>query len=85
MAYPLQNLSFQTLFDAVADAMLLISDSGLVAQANTASQQLLGYTAQEIIGLEVETLIPDRYRELHRRYRMAFIQNPEKRPMGSGN
>lgn len=85
MAYPLQNLSFQTLFDAVADAMLLIDDHGLVAQGNAASQQLLGYTSQEIIGLEVETLIPERYREPHRRYRMAFIQNPEKRPMGSGN
>ncbi len=85
MAAPLQSLSFQTLFDAVADAMLLISDNGKVAQANLASQQLLSYTAQEIIGLDVETLIPERYRDHHRRYRMAFIQNPEKRPMGSGN
>ncbi|WP_036302629.1 PAS domain S-box protein [Methylotenera sp. L2L1] len=85
MAYPLQSLSFQTLFDAVADAMLLMSSTGQVAQANTALQQLLGYTAQEIIGLEVEALIPQRYRDHHRRYRMAFIQNPEKRPMASGN
>lgn len=85
MAYPLQSLSFQTLFDAVADAMLLISSTGQVVQANTALQQLLGYTEQEIIGLEVEALIPLRYREHYLRYRIAFIQNPEKRPMASGN
>jgi PAS domain S-box-containing protein len=85
LAYPLQNLNFQTLFDAVADAMLLVSNTGHVLQANTASQQLLGYTAQEIIGLEVEALIPQRYRGLHSHYRMAFVQNPEKRPMANGN
>lgn len=85
MAYPLQNLSFQTLFDAVADAMLLISNTGHVVQANTASQQLLGYTAQEIIGLEVEALIPEGYRKHHHHHRVGFIKNPEKRAMGSGN
>lgn len=85
MAYPLQNLSFQTLFDAVADAMLLISNTGQVIQANTASQELLGYTAQEIIGLEVEALIPESYRKHHYHHRMGFTKNPEKRAMGSGN
>ena len=85
MAYPLQSLSFQTLFDAVADAMLLINSTGQVTQANSASQQLLGYTEREIIGLKVDALIPPRYREHHTRYRKSFIQNPEKRPMASGN
>lgn len=85
MAYPLQTLSSQTLFDAVADAMLLINHHGKVAHANAASQQLLGYAIQEIIGLEVEALIPERYREQHRRHQAAFLHNPEQRPMASGN
>lgn len=85
LADPLQSLSFQTLFDAVADAMLLISDTGKVTEANTAALSLLGYTAQEIIGLKVEVLVPKRYKAQHLRHRTKFIQNPEKRPMGSGN
>lgn len=85
LAYPLQSLSFQTLFDAVADAMLLISDAGKVTEANAAALSLLGYTAQEIIGLPVEALIPQRYQAQHIKHRIKFAQNPEKRPMGSGN
>lgn len=85
LAYPLQNLSLQTLFDAVADAMLLISDAGIITEANAAAISLLGYTTQEIIGLKVETLVPKRYQAQHLRYRTKFTQNPEKRPMGSGN
>jgi len=85
LAYPLQSLSFQTLFDAVADAMLLISDTGKVTEANTAALSLLGYTAQEIIGLPVEALVPRRYQAQHIKHRTKFAKNPEKRPMGSGN
>lgn len=85
MAYPLQSLSFQTLFDAVADAMLLISDTGKITEANTAALTLLGYSAQEMIDLKVEALVPKRHQTQHRKNRTIFIQNPEKRPMGSGN
>lgn len=85
LAYPLQSLSFQTLFDAVADAMLLISDSGKITEANSAALSLLGYSAQEMIGLKVEALVPKHYQTQHRKNRTNFIQNPEKRPMGSGN
>jgi len=85
LAYPLQSLSFQTLFDAVADAMLLISNTGRVVEANAAALSLLGYTAQEILDLKVETLVPKRYQAQHIKYRKKFAQNPEKRPMGTGN
>ncbi|ACT48311.1 PAS domain-containing sensor histidine kinase [Methylotenera mobilis] len=85
MAHPLQSLSFQSLFDAVADAMLLITDTGIITEANAAALSLLGYTAKEIAGLKVEVLVPERYRAQHLKHRTKFIRNPEKRPMGSGN
>jgi PAS domain S-box-containing protein len=87
--YPLTNqysdLTFQTLFNTVANAMLLINDAGLVIQANPTAQLLLGYPLETIVGLEVESLIPQRYREHHRHYRKAFNENRETRPMGNGN
>jgi PAS domain S-box-containing protein len=87
--YPLINqysdLTFQTLFNTVANAMLLINDAGLVMQANPTAQLLLGYPLETIIGLDVESLIPQRYREHHRHYRKAFNENRETRPMGNGN
>jgi len=65
--------------------MLLVNDAGQVIQANPTAQLLLGYPLETIVGLEVESLIPQRYREHHRHYRNAFNENRETRPMGNGN
>lgn len=80
----LQSLSYQALFDAAADAMLLVDNKGVVVQANSAIQLLLGYSQEEICGLEVEALMPQSYRKSHRQYRNAFYTKPEKRPMDNG-
>ncbi|MBM3350754.1 MAG: PAS domain S-box protein [Betaproteobacteria bacterium] len=84
MTSPFQDLCSQTLFDAVPEAMLLIDKSGYVVLTNSAARQLLGYSEKEIIGLEVEALMPRQYHEHHRHYRNAFNENPEQRNMGTG-
>ena len=84
MTNPLQGLNFQTLFDAVSDAMLLVDDTGHIVQANSAAYLLLGYAEAEIIGLAVEALMPQQYRDHHHHYREAFNKKPEKRSMGTG-
>ncbi len=78
MTDPLKGLSFHTLFDAAADAMLLIDDTGHVVQANPVALQLLDYTQEEITGLEVEALMPPQYRDRHHHYRDTFYGKPEK-------
>ena len=83
MANPLQDLSFQALFDAAADAMLLVNDAGHVVEANAAALLLLEYSEDAILGLSVEALIPDRFRGHHHQYRDAFFKSPEKRSMGN--
>jgi two-component system, LuxR family, sensor kinase FixL len=84
LANPLKDLSFQTLFDAAADAMLLVNDTGHVVEANSAALELLEYTEEALLGLEVEALMPTNFRDSHRQYRNTFYKNPEKRSMGSG-
>ena len=80
----LTNLSVQTLFDVAADAMLLVDDTGHVQQANPVALELLGYTFEQINGLEIEALIPESYRSQHHQHRNTYSKNPEKRPMGKG-
>jgi two-component system, LuxR family, sensor kinase FixL len=81
---PLNDLSFKTLFDAVADAMLLVDSTGIILEANTSALQLLDHTETTILGLAVEDLMPDRFRAQHNHYRDAFYKNPSKRSMGNG-
>jgi two-component system, LuxR family, sensor kinase FixL len=80
----LQNLDFLVLFEAVAEAMVLTNDAGYVIAANTSAQQMLAYSADEIIGLSVEKLMPTALRQHHEQLRSRFFKKPEKRSMGNG-
>lgn len=79
-----KHLSFEAIFDAAADAMLLVNSAGVIVQANPSALSLLEYTAQDICGLEVETLIPVSYRSHHQHERQTYFRSPEKRMMGRG-
>ena len=52
--------------------------------ANKQVEVLFGYAQQEVIGKEVEHLLPERYRLLHLRHREGYVQNTRVRPMGRG-
>jgi two-component system sensor kinase FixL len=84
LANPLKDLSFQALFDATADAMLMVDNTGCVIEANPAALQLLEYTHEALLGLEVEALMPAHTRSNHHQYRDGFYKKPEKRSMGNG-
>lgn len=80
MTNPLKGLSFQLLFDATADAMILVDPKGVVALANPSAQQLLGYSSVEICGLMVEKLMPVKH---HHHLHADYMRKPEKWVSGS--
>lgn len=77
------GLSFQTLLNAVSDAILLIDDSGHIVLTNAAAQQLFGYADHELCSLEIEDLMPPHYRDLYQHYREVYLGKPWKRDMGN--
>jgi len=80
----IKHLSFETIFSAAADAMLLVDNAGVIVQANPSALTLLEYSAEEMCGLAVEALIPVSYRNHHQHQRQSYFNNPEKRAMGKG-
>ncbi|MCA9612643.1 MAG: diguanylate cyclase [Sandaracinus sp.] len=70
--------------DQAPDALLLVDDEGWVAFANRAACALFGYDAAELVGLPVERLMPERFRDEHRQHRERFQRAPRSRPMGVG-
>lgn len=85
MSRRLDRLSFHALFDAAADALLLVDDVGHIVMGNPSALDLLGYKQDALSGMEVEALLPIRYREGHRHYRNAFSARPAKRSMAKGS
>ena len=75
---------FRTLFAAYPDALVVADAAGAIVLANPAAARLLGYTVQELVGLNVDALVPDGIRPQHAAYRDAYGRYPRSRPMGAG-
>ena len=64
---------------------ILISDpTGKIEKINPYGAKMFGYELSELIGEQVEKLIPVRMRDAHIENRNEYIANPEPRVMGDG-
>src|SRR5690242_17709387 len=70
--------------DAAPDAMVIIDSSGLILFANKQVSALFGYEHDEIIGLSIEQLMPERFRTRHLAHRHNYVNSVRVRPMGAG-
>ncbi len=75
---------FRTLFAAYPDALIVADARGTIVLANPAAGGLLGYSVAELVGLNVDVLVPDAIRPRHAAYRSAYAHKPKPRPMGTG-
>lgn len=71
------------LFDASADAIVVVDGTGTIVTANPACERLLGYPPAALLGRPVEVLVPERFGG-HRDLRDGFSLRPLSRPMGRG-
>ncbi|MHB8636412.1 MAG: PAS domain S-box protein [Fimbriimonadaceae bacterium] len=68
--------------DSAPDAMLIVTEGGVVTTANTAAHELFGYEPGTMLGLSVSSLIPERHRESHDAHREVYVARPRRRAMG---
>lgn len=70
--------------EASPNGMIMTDRDGKIVMVNSATENLFGYSRQELIGCSVEKLIPERFRRNHPEYRQAYISESKSRPMGHG-
>lgn len=75
---------FQRIFEFMPDGLLVVDTTGRIVQSNAQADRLFGYEPGEMNGIEVEELIPQRFRERHLSHRSRYISDPGTRPMGAG-
>lgn len=75
---------FQEIFHGSAEGILIIDAEGLIKLANPVSERMFGYEPGELIGQQLEILIPQSVRKNHKHHRDAFYKNPSPRRMGMG-
>ncbi|HUN79316.1 MAG TPA: ATP-binding protein [Solirubrobacteraceae bacterium] len=78
-------LATQTaLLEVAPDAILGVDGDGKIALANAQTEILFGYARDELLGLPVEALVPERFRATHAGHRAGYFADPRTRPMGAG-
>ena len=75
---------FHIAVEAAPNAMIMVDAAGKIVLVNAQTEKLFGYGSQELIGSEVDILVPRKYRDAHPAYRSEFMAEPQARAMGAG-
>ena len=83
----MQSLSAElarSVVDAAPDAMIIVDEAGRICFANRQVSSLFGYSHDQVIGLGIEQLMPERFRRGHVAHREEYAHALRSRAMGKG-
>ncbi len=75
---------FRKLLEAAPDAILEVDGQGQIVLLNQTAEKMFGYSRAELLGLNVDHLVPAAMRTGHHRHRASYTDHPQTRPMGTG-
>jgi PAS domain S-box-containing protein len=74
----------EALFSSAAEGLLVVDRKGLIKLLNLRSEEMFGYSREEMKGQPVEILVPDAFKSNHVRNKEGYLKNPTRRSMGIG-
>src|ERR1035441_5589343 len=75
---------FRGLLESAPDAMVIVDAGGEIVLVNAQTEKLFGYRREELLGVRVEMLVPDRFQDRHPDHRSGYSADPHTRSMGAG-
>jgi len=75
---------FASLLESAPDAVVITDSDGRIMLVNAQTESLFGYPRDELLGQDVELLLPEEVRNRHVTHRLGYLSDPRTRPMGIG-
>jgi PAS domain S-box-containing protein len=72
------------LLNFTPDAIIAVDDKGAITLVNQQTEKLFRYTREELLGKQLELLVPEKFRNAHKQHRSAYFHSPRVREMGAG-
>jgi two-component system, sensor histidine kinase and response regulator len=78
-----KEAQFRALLESAPDPMVISNADGIIEMVNRQTEILFGYSRGELVGKNVELLVPERYRAERRGLRADFAAHPEMHSLGA--
>jgi PAS domain S-box-containing protein len=78
------DLLLRKMFESAAESILIVNKKGHILSVNQSCTELFGYSEKEMIGMNVDDLLPSSLKNQHKTYRKAYYKDPGHRKMGQG-
>jgi PAS domain S-box-containing protein len=75
---------FRGLLESAPDAVVIVDAAGTIVLVNRQTEQMFGYTREELLGQKIEQLLPKRFGAEHLALRDGYISDPVTPPIGVG-
>jgi PAS domain S-box-containing protein len=75
--------AFRLAIETSAHGVVVVDTDGVIVLVNAELERQFGYAREELVGQNVDALVPDALRGSHAALRERFAQAPQARPMGT--
>lgn len=80
----ISDAQLASVLDTAADGIIIIDEHGIVLTYNKACERLFGYTAVEMLGRNVNAIMPNEHSRAHDRYLKNYLGTGHRKIIGIG-
>ena len=71
----LSEAKMRAVLDGAVDGIITIDDNGIIESFNPAAEKIFGYSSQEVIGKNVNLIVPEPHKKRHNQYIRRYLKS----------